>query len=258
MRTQGKKEIIRRSALALAALATAAGCDKLRVGKRRGATVVVALVDPSTSTDAAARCGEALVAIRGAVEERRVRRVDVLVLATGNAASGEPELLVPWTTYAPNGELYATPALKARGREEFLERVHSRCRAQLAPTDASPVYEGVARALASIAARCHELQPTKTPCERRVLFVASDLRSTHGTFGQYLRRKTGKKAKPVSAPSQLDTSDVELSVCGVSNTAGADGLSTESVLAAWREVLGDGVTFAPTCEVDPIAEAMKP
>ncbi len=217
-------------------------------GDGRPLTVLVDVADVSGSGDTKTRCAEVLARVRPAVEDPRTRRLDLLALATGGA-SGEPTVLVPWTSYAPAAGLYDSPESFARQRTEWLSGVERGCAARLRSSGVSPVYEAVERALEAIEARCGDRAKERYRCARKLLAVQSDLRSTYGKFGAYLRglaavvrRKKGT-ASPV--PPHLPVGDAELSLCGLSNTDAGDGLPAEVVLAAWREVLGGPITVGP-------------
>lgn len=111
----------------LIVLALLAGCDGLKrsgSGKTKPAGVLVSAVDVSGSTDISSRCGEAIAPIRALLDDRRLRRLDVLILGTGDdATGGEPRVIVPWTTYAPARNLYSTRANAERERLAWLADV---------------------------------------------------------------------------------------------------------------------------------------
>lgn len=217
-------------------------------------TLIVNASDVSGSVDAKTRCPELSARLRPLVEDRRTRRLDVLALATGEGATGEPRVLVPWTTYVPAAGLYETPGAAARHRAEWIAGVERVCRENLRPSGASPVYEVVERALQAIAARCDEAARERRRCERKILAVHSDLRSTHGAFGARLRALAARKPPKKDAKFfRLPVDGIETSFCGVSNTSAGDGLPAEVVLAAWSEAIGRPLVFDPTCAVSPAA-----
>lgn len=242
----------RRFIIVASALFIVAACDGLkRSGKTKPAGVLVSAVDTSDSTDISKRCGEATAPIQTLLDDRRLRRLDVLILGTGdNATGGEPRVVVPWTTYLPARKLYGTRADAERERLAWLADVANMCRAAIRPSKASPVYEMVERSLASIVAHCTELDHAGFGCVRRMLSVSSDLRSTHGAFGRYLRALSKRPKKPPPAPQPFDVTGVETRVCGLSNTDAGDGISAEIVLQAWQTVLGRSIAIDPVCAVE--------
>lgn len=236
-----------------ALLVAVASCSAIapREGPRP-ITVIVSVSDVSGSTDVQSRCAELAARLHPVVEDRRTRRLDVLALATGDGPAGEPRVLVPWTTYVPTTGLYETPGAAVRHRTAWVAEVERTCRANLRPGGTSPVFEAVERGLQAITARCEEVTRMGFRCTRKVLAVQSDLRSTHGDFGAYLRGLAVKKPKKAPAlPRRLAADGVELSFCGLSNTDAGDGLPAEAVLAGWSEVLGRRIVVDPTCEAAP-------
>ena len=237
---------------ALALLAVTA-CTAIEPrGGPRPLAVFVGVADVSGSASIENRCAELSARLRTVVEDRRTRRLDVLALATGEGMAGEPRVLVPWTTYVPTTGLYETPGAAVRHRTAWVAEVERTCRANLRPGGTSPVFEAVERGLQAITARCEEVTRMGFRCTRKVLAVQSDLRSTHGDFGAYLRGLAVKKPKKAPAlPRRLAADGVELSFCGLSNTDAGDGLPAEAVLAGWSEVLGRRIVVDPTCEAAP-------
>jgi len=216
-------------------------------------TVDLIVSDVSGSVDVQSRCAELAARVRPLVEDRRTRRLDLLALATGGA-TGEPDVLVPWTTYTPGTGLYESPGAAARHRADWVAGVERVCRENLRRQSISPVYEAVERALQAIDARCEEGAREHFRCERKVLTVQSDLRSTHGAFGQHLRAlAAGKPPKKNSTSFRLPVDGIETSFCGVSNTSAGDGLPSEVVFAAWSEALGRPLVVDPTCAISPAA-----
>jgi hypothetical protein len=244
------------AALAVLALSCSAVSPQ---GGGRPLTVLVDVADVSGSGDITTRCAEMAARIRPVIEDPHTRHLDLLALATG-AAAGEPSVLVPWTEYAPAAGLYESPESIARQRAAWLLGVERTCVARLRSSDVSPVFEAVQRALEAIEARCGERTRERYRCARKLLAVQSDLRSTSGPFGAYLRSLARRRPKqaPVPVAPRLTLGDVELSLCGFSNTDAGDGLPAEVVLAAWREALGRPVVADPTCATDPIANGAKP
>jgi len=154
------------------------------------------------SGDVQARCAEVAARLRPVVEDPRTRRLDLVVFATGGA-SGEPTALVPWTAYAPASGLYESPERSARQRSEWLQGVERSCAAHLRPSRFSPVFEAVERALEAIEARCGERAKERFRCTRKLLAVQSDLRSTFGRFGAYLRTLAGSRRAKKARPPRL-------------------------------------------------------
>lgn len=209
----------------------------------------VNVADVSGSGDISARCDEVSARLKLVLSNPRLRRLDALVLGTGGA-TGEPTVLVPWTTFVPTERLFESPDEDRRARTAWLGRVAATCRAAIRPSLASPVYEAADRALAAIASRCADLASSGIACARKLLAIESDLRSTWGGFGRYMRaiarhRRTREHPKP------LALGGVELYLCGLSNTDAKDGLSSETVMAAWTSVLGRRPEIDPTCAADP-------
>lgn len=194
-------------------------------GGGRPLTVLVDVADVSGSGDITARCAEVAARVRPVIEDPHTRHLDLLALATGSTA-GEPSVLVPWTTYAPAAGLYESPASTARQRAAWLLGVERTCVARLRPSDVSPVFEAMQRALEAIEARCGDRARERYRCARKLLAVQSDLRSTFGPFGAYLRSLARRRPKQAPAPAapRLTLGDVELSLCGFSNTDAGDGL----------------------------------
>lgn len=232
-----------------------------RHGERahRRAAVYVGLADISASTDVAQRCAELMATLRPLTDDTRLRRIDALLLATGDAATGEPRVLVPWTVWSPSANLFETPDDAEKERRAWLAGVDRTCRAAIRVSDVSPVYEGVRAAKAAVAARCTDLGHQGFDCTRKALAVKSDLRSTYGAFGAYLRALAKpNKHKTAAAPPRLDLDGIETSWCGLSNTTIADGLSIEVVLRAWGGVLGAAPLVDPTCERAQLATREAP
>lgn len=226
-------------------------CNVKRTGKAKAAAVLVVGLDTSGSTDIARRCGEVVAQVHALLDDRHLRRLDILILGTGDhATGGEPRVIVPWTTYVPNHNLYGTRVSAERERLGWLAAVERACRAAIRPSKASPVYEMVERSLASIAAHCGELEHAGFSCPRKVLSVASDLRSTYGAFGRYLKALAKRPKKPPPPPKPFDLAGVEAHVCGFSNTHAGDGLPADIVLQAWQTVFGKSVPIDPTCAVE--------
>ena len=247
------------AAAATALLAAAVSCSALE--PREGCRPLTAFVDVSDvsgSGDVAARCAELSARLRPLLEDRRTRRLDVLALATGEGGAGEPRVLVPWTTYVPAAGLYETPGAAVKQRAEWIAAVERVCDANLRGTGASPVYEAVERGLQAIDARCEEAARERFGCARKLLAVQSDLRSTHGAMGAYLRGLARKPKKAPTPPRRLAADGVELSFCGLSNTDAGDGLPTEAVLAGWSEVLGQRIVVDPTCAAAPSIQGTSP
>lgn len=228
-----------------------AACDLKRSGRAKPAVVLVVALDASESTDVSRRCDEAVARIRPLVDDRRLRRLDILVLGTGDAATGgEPRAIVPWTTYVPARGLYETPQASERLRADWVASVGEACRAAIRPSKASPVYEIASRSLASIHAHCAELEHVGFACARKALAVHSDFRSTFGAFGRYLKALAKRPKRPPPPPSALDLADVTPQLCGFSNTDAGDGLPADIVLLAWQTALGPTVVIDPVCPVD--------
>jgi hypothetical protein len=236
------------TALLAAAVAAGACADLAPKGDGKPLAILVDVADVSGSGDIATRCAEVSARIRSIVDDPRTRNLDLLVLATGGA-SGEPSALVPWTTYQPFAGLYEAPEHSARHRAEWIAGVERTCAARLRPSNVSPVYEAVRRALEAIEARCADRAKERFRCARKMLAVQSDFRSTHGEFGAHLcglaAKCRAKKALPDSL--RLEPGDVELSFCGVSNTDAGDGLSAELVQKAWSDAFGRPLVINPVC-----------
>jgi hypothetical protein len=240
----------------IAAAATAVACSDLAPkGDGKPLSILVDVADVSGSGDIGTRCAEVSARVRSVVDDPRTRQLDLLVLSTGGA-TGEPGVLVPWTTYEPTAGLYEVPEHAARQRAEWLSGVERSCAARLRPSSVSPVYEAVRRALEAIEARCADRARQRYRCARKMLAVQSDLRSTHGQFGAYLcglaTRCRPEKAVPDAL--RIELGDVELSVCGFSNTDAGDGLPAEVVRRAWADVLGRPVVVDPVCARSPGAD----
>jgi len=232
----------------IVAAACAAGCELPKIGGDRAATVVAVMLDASLSTDTTTRCAE-LTARVSPILRSRARRVDLLVLGTGDRRSGQPRVVVPWTSFVPDGAFLEGEDEGDRKAAAWLSGVRARCEASLAPADSSPVFEAVEASASALHARCEALATERYACTRTVLAVHSDLRSNHGAFGRYLVAYVKAKRKRPAPPVTLDLGDIELQVCGTVNSSSR---STESaaVLEAWEQALGRDITADPTCQSD--------
>lgn len=231
-------------------LALVLGCRPGSPSHGRPAGVLVGVADVSGSTDATTRCAELLASLTPLTTEVHLRRLDVLFLATGDDATGEPRVLLPWTTWSPSAELFEAPDAADKQRRVWLAAAYRTCTANIRPSDVSPVYEGVRAARAAIDAHCHDLERAGFTCTRKALAVKSDLRSTYGPFGAYLRAlaKPPKRGHLPEPPTRLNLDGIDASFCGTANTGIRDGLSVELVLKAWAAALGAAPIADPTCE----------
>lgn len=232
----------------VATVACAAGCKLPKTGGARAATVVAVALDASPSTDTTSRCAE-LAARVEPILHSRTRRIDLLVLGTGDRRSGQPRVVVPWTTFVPDGAFLEGATEGDRTAAAWLERVRARCETTLVTADSSPVFEAVEASISALQARCAALATERYACTRTVLAIHSDLRSNHGAFGRYLAAYTKAKHKKPSPPVTLDLGDVELQVCGTVNTS-ERGAENAAVLEAWKQVLGRDFSADPTCQSD--------
>ena len=241
--------------IAVVAVLVTLACAALAPGgDGRPLVLLVDLVDVSGSVDLVNRCAEVVARVRPVLEDPRTQELDLLVLATGGA-SLEPDVLIPWTRYVAVGGLYESRSALARARTAWISGVEQACRERLRAQDFSPVYEAVVRALEALSARCADRAGEGRACSRRILSVHSDLRSTSGLFGTYLRALSGKRtAKAPVAPPRLAVEGVELSFCGLSNTDAGDHLPAEVVRRAWSEVLGRPLLADPTCATETAAD----
>lgn len=242
-----RKRLVAHCALAVTATVTL-GCEIPKTGGNRAATVVAVALDASRSTDATDRCAE-LAARVSQILHSRARRIDIIVLATGDRRSGQPRVVVPWTTFVPDGAFLEGESDGDRKAATWLESVRARCEATLVTADSSPVFEAAQASVSAIRARCEALAAERYACTRAVLAIHSDLRSNHGDFGRYLAAYVKAKGKKPSPPATLDLGGIELQVCGTVNTSGR-GTENAAVLEAWREALGRDITADPTCERD--------
>lgn len=230
------------------AVACTTGCELPKTGGARAATVVVVTLDASPSTDATSRCAE-LTARVSPILHSRTRRVDLLVLGTGDRRSGQPRVVVPWTTFVPDGAFLEGASEGDSKAASWLDGVRARCEATLVTTDSSPVFEAVEASASALHARCEALATERYACTRTVLAVHSDLRSNHGAFGRYLVAYVKAKHKKPSPPVALDLGDIELQVCGTVNTS-ERGTENAAVLEAWKHALGRDIAADPTCQSD--------
>lgn len=247
----GRKAAHGRQRLAAAAATALAACS-LPAADREGrpADVAVVVLDVSGSTDAAARCAELSARLRPIVRGR-AHRVDALALATGGAATGQPRTLVGWTSYAAPSGFFEGGGDATGAQEAWLSRMRESCASAVRGEGASPVFEAVEAAAAAVASRCGSLAGQGFACSRRVVAVHSDLRSSFGPFGRYL--KAHAKAKGAALPPATpDLRGVELQLCGTANT-NARGAAPPALLEAWGKALGRGLSADPTCERDPEA-----
>lgn len=232
----------------IAAAACVAGCELPKIGGGRAATVVAVVLDASPSTDPTSRCAE-LTARVSPILRSRARRVDLLVLGTGDRRSGQPRVVVPWTTFVPDGAFLEGEDEGDRKAAAWLSGVRARCETTLLTADSSPVFETVEASASALRARCEALATERYACTRTVLAVHSDLRSNQGAFGRYLAAYLKAKHKKPSPSVKLDLGDIEMQVCGTANSS-SRGTENAAVLEAWEQALGRDITADPTCQSD--------
>ena len=243
-------------AAAMAAI-WSSGCLDAPTPREPEVEVAVVVLDASGSTSGRDHCLE-LVARAEVLVSGRSRRIELLGLATGGAASDyEPVSVGGWTSHRSAHVLFEGSEAPDSAKQELIKQVYRKCHVGWRHAELSAVYRAVGRASEALAARCVEHEREGRTCRRRQLFIHSDLRENiyvplsvelRGRSARSRRRRP--KADEI-VPLKLDS--IELSVCGVSETFGRDGreFDLQTVRTAWQKVFGATMpsAFAPSCPV---------
>jgi hypothetical protein len=206
------------------------------------ATIVVDLSSSSTGDP----CDIAAARVHETLFTRGTKRLDVLVLGTGDArTASEPVVLVMWARFEPTPGLFEQPGAADAARARWVEELHSRCRLGVNTPAGSPIFAALRRAVASLAAHCRELDARREHCKAQLLHLASDLRENgdRAIFQHLIAASAGRTAR-VALP-HLDLGAVRIaSVCGVSMTRVAPGephITADALVTVWSAVLGEAL-----------------
>lgn len=239
-----------------------AGCPALPKAEPRPVAAMVVVLDLSPSTIGDQRCEELTARVRRMLAAPGVRRLDVMAVGTGEGGTGlEPIVLVPWTRWEPNGQLYEQPGRAEAAREAWIESVRSTCHGAFRPTNTSPIFAAIKRGAESIGAHCAEIEHRRERCERRALFVHSDMRENgERSIRERLAAETRGRTTPHPRPlPRIDVNGLELAICGVANTrlgAGEAYIDPGVLSSVWAEVLGPTMPgFDASCPADPTPAA---
>ena len=219
----------------------------------RPVTATVEVADLSTSF-VEDPCGGVAAGVRHVLTLRGVRRLDVLVLGTGDAATAlEPVVLVPWKRWESSGALFERPGRSQAAREAWVGSIDRVCRTAARKTTLSPIYTAVRRGAESLRAHCAELERRGERCDRQLMYVHSDMReNANEKISRRLAAGT-VRAPPVDLP-RIAASDLELHICGVSQTHAGRGdtvVTPDALSVVWSEVLGSpNLQFEAACPVD--------
>ena len=232
----------------LLAVALCCGCPPTPDTRRSKPLAIGALVLDVSGLDAPElRCDEAAARARDLIARAGPMPVDLLVLATGDAATGyEPQVLLPWTRFADDrATLYADQDGERR-RAAWIEAVRKDCAARIRTRHVSPVFRALARALESIEARCAERERFGETCALKALAIHSDLvENVEPSIARHL--KSAKDRSPPTLPT-LELGGVELAVCGRSEHHAVDASARERpVVEVWSAVLGRPLKIDAAC-----------
>jgi len=233
-------------------------CLNLPRPQPKQVTVVAVVLDlsPSASGSPNQRCDELAARARQAIADPHVRRVDLLALGTGDAASAmEPLVLVPWSRFEVSSALYEKRGRADAARGAWVSSVAARCRTAARLANGSAIYTSTKRALDSIRAHCAEVEGRREVCNGRLLYVHSDLReNVEPKITRRLGMSIARQAPASKDLPKLDVSDVAVTVCGVSETRGDHdkcAASPERVTRVWSEVFTPTAPgFDAACPVD--------
>lgn len=227
--------------------------------------VLVIAVDVSTSTNSPGhsitdlKCPEVVAATEEALTTAGLRRLDILVLASGSSKSTsyEARVAIPWRSFSPASRLFGKKVTAADQREQFLRELDKDCQSSLQEEPSSPIFFTVERALLSLSNHAQELSSGREVKVSRSLVVLTDLReNVHAgirtrlvSVSEALRRGKPIPARPATLPV-LSAQGTTIRVCGLSgfrSTGSPDDLILPAAVpVVWREVLPDA-TFDAAC-----------
>lgn len=214
---------------------------------------------PTGQTIADLRCPQVLAAAQNALTISGLRRLDILILATGSkkGTGYEAKVIVPWRSFSPTSRLFGKKITAADQREQFLRELDTDCRASLKEETSSPIYFAVERAMLSLNDHAQELSSRKEFKVSRTLVALTDLRENGHemirmrllSVSEALRRGKPIPTRPATLPV-LSTQGLTFRVCGLAeytSTGSADDLILPAAIpVAWREVLPEA-TFDAAC-----------
>jgi len=257
---QAKAEarLLKQVLLMIAALFITA-CFKLPAPQPRLVTTLVVVLDQSTPKAEARRCGELSARLDEILGRPGVKRLHVLVLGTGDQSTGfEPDTVVPWTKWSPDGALFEHPDRAVAVRREWLASVRSTCEKTIRARRVSPIFTATDRAVASLNGHCSEIGRQRSDCQDRLLALHSDLREnaqvqTREALRELSRRlfdPNGDRLPPPPVP-RIDTKGIDVRVCGIADTSVGQGerlVQPSVVIEVWKWVLGVGESaFDSSC-----------
>ena len=236
----------------------ASGCLDLPKPEPTPITVLAVALDQSTPEATSRRCAELSARLRTTLRRPGVKRLDLLVLGTGDEATAfEPIAVVPWMSWSPDAGIFEHPEKAETAREEWIAAVRTACE--------TSIHMAVWRAAASVRSRCAELESRGAQCSAMLLAAHSDLRENvevhlRPLLDDLSRELEGKKRRrgALSAIPPIDTAGMEVKVCGISDTGLGRGerfIQPAVIIDVWKDVLGvDASAFDAACPTDGAAK----